>query len=250
MPRESHGQRSLAATVHGVAELDTTESLILFSPHCCWSDPAEHYHLNVSDTVHSSICCPLSTHGCVPGGSRRVSPCSLSVPVAGCGVGRAPRSPVSPACTLGLTWAAFHGAASRGQHGPVTGLCELSPGPGMRQGWGLHREPRPTRPQVKGTEYAGTPLIRSCARAPISCRAPPPIPTLRRRPPRARGRKVDLKPRAPAATTALSPRFSSHPTTCPPWAPVPSHTSAGVVRETSAAVYLEKRVWGRLGHGG
>ena len=186
MPRESHGQRSLAATVHGVAELDTTESLILFSPHCCWSDPAEHYHLNVSDTVHSSICCPLSTHGCVPGKSRHVSPCSTNVAgarVVGAGARPAPRSPASPACTLGLTWAAFHGAASRGQHGPVTGLCELSPGQGTRQGragqaagqgWELQREHPPTQPQVKGPEYAGTPLIRSCARAPISCRAPPP----------------------------------------------------------------------------
>ena len=32
VPRESHGQRSLAAKVHGVSELDTTEKLSLSLP--------------------------------------------------------------------------------------------------------------------------------------------------------------------------------------------------------------------------
>ena len=79
-----------------------------------------------------------SAHTVVCQADPDVSPHVVRVSLwLGVGWGRHPAcswSPVSPACTLGLTWAAFHGAASRGQHGPMTGLCELSPGPGMRQG--------------------------------------------------------------------------------------------------------------------
>ena len=85
---------------------------------------------------------------------------------------------------------------------------------------------------------------------PLFSAGPLPPPHLKGETPKGRDRRVGVKPGAPAATTALRPCFSSHPTTCLPWALVLSHASAGVLRDKCAAVYLEKRVWGRLGHGG
>ena len=81
-------------------------------------------HLFIARSAHTIVC------QVDPDMSPYAVQVSLWLGVGGDGVGTrpAPQSPVSPSCTLGLTWDAFHGAASRGQHGPMTGLCELSPG--------------------------------------------------------------------------------------------------------------------------
>lgn len=152
---------------------------------------------------------------------RHVFPCSPSFAVAGGGggVGTGPaQSPASPACAAGLTWAAFHSAAGRGQHGPMTGLCELSQDQHTAgQGWGLQPEPPPTRPQVKGTECAWTPSQELCS-CPYFLQGPSPA-HLKEETPKGRDGRWGWAQRAPAVTIALRPRFSVTPLlVCPgPW---------------------------------
>ena len=73
---------------------------------------------------------------------------------------------------------------------------------------------------------------------PLFPAGPLPPPYLKEETPKRRDRRVGVKPGAPAATTALRPRFSSHPITCLPWALVLSHVSAGVIRERQVCCCL------------
>ena len=76
---------------------------------------------------------------------------------------------------------------------------------------------------------------------PLFPAGPLPASHLKEETPKRRDNRVGMKPGAPAATTALSPRFSGHLTTCPPWALVPSHTSAGLVRERQVLLFTLRR---------
>lgn len=76
---------------------------------------------------------------------------------------------------------------------------------------------------------------------PLFPAGPLPASHLKEETPKRRDNRVGVKPGAPAVTTALSPRFSGHPTTCLPWALVLCHALAGVVREKQVLLFTLRR---------
>lgn len=86
---------------------------------------------------------------------------------------------------------------------------------------------------------------------PLFPAGPLPAPHLKEETPKGKGQEGGLEAQSPSSDNSPQPLLLRSPHYLSSLGPgtVP-HVSWAGERKTSAAVYLEKRVWGRLGHGG